>query len=55
MVEGSKTVWNKYSQGSGNVKEKYPLKGVLSVEIVSSEGSFVEKLNIDVIAEEFPF
>lgn len=54
-VEGKKTVWTKYSQGSEEPKDKYPLKGVVTVEIVSSAGNFFERLNVDVEAEEFPF
>jgi len=54
VVKGEKEVWSKFD-GREDVKESYPLKGYLAVEIVSSEGTFVEKLNIDVVAEEFPF
>lgn len=54
-VVGKKTVWTLFSQGSEEPKEKYSLKGVMTVEIVSSEGNFIEKLNVDVVAEEFPF
>ncbi len=54
-VEAKKTVWTKWGQGTEEPQEKYQLKGVLTVEIVSSEGSFVERLNIDIEAGEIPF
>ncbi|CAN7592774.1 hypothetical protein [Rhizobium sp. LjRoot254] len=54
VVKGVRTVWNKYSS-TEELQESYALKGFLPVEIVTSEGSFVEKLNIAIVAEEFPF
>jgi nucleoside 2-deoxyribosyltransferase len=54
-VDAKKVVWTEWGQESEEPKEKYPIKGVLTVEIVSSEGNFFERLNVDIEAEEFPF
>src|SRR5690606_34273276 len=55
VVKGEKTVWSKYGPNKEEPKGKYPLNGFVTVEIVTSEGSFAEKLNVETVAEELPF
>lgn len=53
-IRGEKRVWSKFSSKE-DVKEKYPLKGFLKIEFITSEGTFIQKINIETVAEEFPF
>ncbi|PLT92239.1 hypothetical protein BMJ34_24985 [Sinorhizobium medicae] len=53
-VTGSKRMWSSYT-GKGKPKDSYTLKGYLLFEIVTAEGIFQEKFNLNVTADEFPF
>ncbi|ANK84458.1 MULTISPECIES: nucleoside 2-deoxyribosyltransferase [unclassified Rhizobium] len=53
-VVGSAMMWSKY-HGDEPVKDVYPLRGYLVLEIVTSDGLFTEKFNIDMEIDEFPF
>lgn len=52
-IKGTKPVWTSY--GGAERKEKYDLTGTLSFIIATSEGNFVEKLNIELSVDENPF
>lgn len=47
-------MWSSYT-GKGKPKDSYTLKGYLLFEIVTAEGIFQEKFNLNVTADEFPF
>ncbi|RVI00606.1 hypothetical protein CN205_32250 [Sinorhizobium meliloti] len=53
-LKGRRRMWSKYT-GKDDVKDKYPLKGYVNLDIVTSEGTFSEKLSIETVAEEYPF
>ncbi len=53
-MKGKRRVWSKIS-GKEEVKDKYELKGYITLDIVTSEGTFSEKINIETTAEEIPF
>lgn len=52
-VESSKEVWNKWS--GEELQDAYTINGYLVLEIVTTEGSFKETLNVEVEVEEVPF
>lgn len=52
-ISNTKTVWRGY-EGSEK-KDSYSVKGSALIEIVTSEGSFKETVNIDVTVDEIPF
>ncbi len=52
-MAGKKTYWNKF-KGS-ELQEKYIAKGVVILEIVTSEGNFKHLINLDVTFEGVPF
>jgi hypothetical protein len=49
----SKTFWTKWS--GDEQRETYTSKGLVSIELATSEGSFSHERSIDVQFEEFPF
>lgn len=53
-IKGTIQVWNKF-KSKEELKDKYELKGFTTLDIVTSEGTFSEKINIETTAEEFPF
>jgi nucleoside 2-deoxyribosyltransferase len=52
-VEGTKLVWSQWS--GDDYKEKYNMTGYVSLEIVTSEGSFIENIDVSLEVEEIPF
>lgn len=53
-VVGTAMMWSKY-HGDEPVKDRYPLRGYVLLEIVTADGVFTEKFNIDMEIDEFPF
>jgi len=53
-VVGTATMWSMY-HGDEPVKDSYRLKGYLLLELVTADGVFTEKFNIDTEIDEFPF
>jgi hypothetical protein len=47
-------IWNKYA-GTGDKPDEYNAKGNLSIEVYTSEGSFLQDLYIDVKCDDLPF
>lgn len=52
-LAGKKRLWSKF-QGH-ELKDIYRVSGTVLIEVNTSEGSFLEELNLDVEFEEFPF
>lgn len=52
-MEGKKVVWSKFS--GDDLEEKYRLSGYMLFEIVTSDGNFIERLELDSEVEEVPF
>jgi hypothetical protein len=52
-LNGRRSVWSKYS--GEELKEKYTASGFIELELSTSEGTFVESIDVDVEFEEFPF
>lgn len=53
QLDGKKYVWWK-SSGEA-VLDKYPIRGLAVLEIVTTDGPIEFRMNIDTVAEEFPF
>lgn len=53
-LKGKREVWCKFTSKEAP-KDSYDLKGYMMLHIVTEEGTFSEKLNLETTAEEFPF
>lgn len=52
-LRGEKRVWSKWT--GEELKDSYRLVGTAVLEVATSEGMFLNELNLDVEADEFPF
>lgn len=52
---GTKVLWSKYMAGAEERKDEYRIAGHIMLDIVTPEGNFSEKMNLDVTFSEFPF